>query len=141
MVRCSSLTEITTAFKSGQQVQSLDFRCRTRTKCVIFIGALTGSTVAGVTGDAGPYAYQFNSPTAVAFDIYGFMFVLDSANSRIQKWVPLASYGVTVAAASMSTPLSMKIDPRGNIVVVDSSNYRVISFGMTCRELLLLRST
>ena len=105
---------------------------------VYCVGSLSGSTVAGVTGDSGPYAYQFNSPTAVAVDVYGLIFVLDSGNSRVQRWVPSASYGVTVAASSMSTPLSMTVDPRGNLVVVDTSNYRVISFPMTCRELLLL---
>ena len=90
--------------------------------------------MAGNTADAGPYAYQLNSPTSVTCDPYGYLFVLDSGNSRVQKWFPRATYGVTVASSSMSSPLSMKIDPRGNVVVLDTSFHRVLLFAMTCRK-------
>ena len=90
--------------------------------------------MAGNTGDAGPYAYQLNSPTSVTFDPFGYLYILDSGNSRIQRWLPRSTYGVTVVSSSMSTPYSMEIDPRGNLAVVDTSYQRVLLFSMTCRK-------
>ena len=95
---------------------------------------MTGTTCAGSSADAGPYAYQFNNPTAITFDQFGYMYILDFSNSRVQRWLPGASYGITVAAASMSSPNGMNIGPVGNIVVIDTSNHRVLSFGLTCRK-------
>ena len=85
------------------------------------------------TGDAGPYAYQLNNPTAISMDSFGYLYILDSGNSRIQRWFPQSTYGTTVVLSSISTPLSMKIDPRRNLVTIDTYNYRVLSFAMTCR--------
>ena len=127
----SSLIEIITEFNCGNQVNRLLLIVRIN---VLVVGALSGSTVAGNTGDAGPYAYQLNSPTSVTFDPYGYLYVLDAGNSRIQKWLPRATYGVTVISSPMSTPYSMKIDPRGNLAVVDTSNHRALLFAMTCRK-------
>ncbi|CAF1562543.1 unnamed protein product, partial [Rotaria magnacalcarata] len=95
-------------------------------------GAMTGTTVGGSTADPGPYSYQFSSPTAIAFDIFGYMYILDSGNSRVQRWLPGATYGITIAATSMSTPYGMKIGPLGNIVIADTFNYRILSFALTC---------
>lgn len=131
------LIETIIEFNYGKQVNKLSLFLVGRDYRVFidYLGSLTGITVAGSTSDPGPYAYQFSSPTAVAFDPYGYLYVMDSGNSRIQRWYPRSSYGVTVAASAMSTPYSMKIDPRGNLVVMDTFNYRVISFAMTCRKL------
>lgn len=99
-----------------------------------FLGAISGTTVAGSTGDPGPYAYQFSSPTAITFDPFGFMYVLDMSNNRVQRWLPGASYGVTVVAASMSSPTGLHVGPTGDLVVIDSSNHRVLSFAISCRK-------
>ena len=100
-------------------------------------GASLGSTIGGSSNDPGPYAYQFNNPLAITFDPYGFMYILDYSNSRIQKWYPGASYGTTAAAGTLSNPIGMRIDPLGNLVVADSSNHRVVSFGLMCRTSIL----
>ncbi|CAF4187236.1 unnamed protein product, partial [Rotaria magnacalcarata] len=92
------------------------------------LGASFGSTVAGSTSDAGPWSYQFNSPTSITFDSNGYLYVMDFNNERIQKWFPGANFGVTVAAANMYNPYGMTINPFGNIVVADTSYHRVISF-------------
>lgn len=97
-------------------------------------GALTGTTVAGSSANSGPYAYQFSSPTAITFDSYGYMYVLDTGNNRVQRWLPGATYGFTVAAASMSTPYGMRFGPLGNIVIADTFNHRIISYTLTCRK-------
>ena len=67
------------------------------------------------------------------FDSFGYMYVLDSANTRIQKWLPYASYGTTVIAASFATPNNLQLDRANNLVVVDTNNHRVVTFGLLCR--------
>ena len=99
---------------------------------LFIVGAAVGTTVAGETAVAGSWSYQLNSPTTLMFDQYGFMYVLDAGNSRIQKWMPGMTYGTTVVTASMSTPLGISFDLSGNIIVADTSNQRVISFNTFC---------
>lgn len=72
-------------------------------------GASFGSTVAGSTSDAGSWSYQFNSPTSITFDSYGYMYVVDYNNARIQRWYPGASYGTTVASGTMNLPTGLTI--------------------------------
>ena len=98
------------------------------------LGATLGATVAGSTSDPGPYAYQLYNPTAISFDPYGYMYILDYSNARVQRWLPGASYGVTVVSAAMSAPVGMRIDRLGNIVIADTSYHRVISCALTCRK-------
>lgn len=94
----------------------------------------SGVTVAGSTSNAGPWAYQFSSPTSITFDQYGYMYVLDYNNDRIQKWLPGASFGVTVAATTMYNPFGMRFDRLSNIVVADTANHRILSFALICRK-------
>lgn len=68
------------------------------------------------------------------FDQYGYMYILDGGNSRIQKWFPGMTYGITVVSSSMSTPFGMTFDLSGNIIVADTSNQRIISFNTFCRK-------
>jgi hypothetical protein len=72
------------------------------------------------------------------FDQYGFMYILDTGNSRIQKWVPGASYGTTVISATMNNPSGMTFDLFGNLFVTDTNYQRILSFGLTCRKLLCI---
>ena len=72
------------------------------------------------------------------FDPYGYMYILDAGNSRIQKWAVGMTYGVTVVSSSMSTPLGMSFDFSNNIVLADTSYHRIISFNNLCRKYFLL---
>ena len=101
---------------------------------VVDLGASVATTVAGSTSDPGPWAYQLSSPTSITIDPYGFLYIMDTANERIQKWQPGALFGVTVVAAVMSNPYGMAMDPLGNFFIADTSNERVISFGLLCRK-------
>ena len=102
---------------------------------IFFLDATVGITVAGQSGVSGPWAYLFSNPTALVFDQYGFMYVLDTGNKRIQRWWPGASYGITVASSTtLSSPYGLSIGAAGNMVVVDTANHRVISFSAVCRE-------
>ena len=100
-----------------------------------WIGAISGTTVAGTTSNSGPWSYQLTNPTAVLVDQYGYLYVLDYGNSRIQKWYPGAAYGTTVVSASFYNPCGMQFDRLNNLVVADTYNHRVVSFGVFCRKL------
>lgn len=66
------------------------------------------------------------------FDQYGFLYVLDDDNARIQKWLPGATFGTTILAATFSDPFGMEIDPLGNLYVADSGYHRVQAFSVYC---------
>ncbi|CAF3163388.1 unnamed protein product, partial [Rotaria sp. Silwood2] len=100
-----------------------------------FADAVVGVTVAGQSGVAGAFSNQFNLPTAITFDQFGNLYVLDSGNDRIQQWVPGSTFGVTVASVAMGIPKGMAFDPSGNLVVADTGNHRVILFSVICRKL------
>jgi hypothetical protein len=102
-----------------------------------FKGAASGTTVAGQSGVSGSWSYQLSSPTAVTFDQYGNMYIMDSGNNRVQRWSPGSTYGVTAASASLYNPRGMAIDLLGDLAVVDASNYRVVSFSVSCRKFML----
>jgi len=76
-----------------------------------------------------------SSPTAILLDSYGYIYILDYGNARVQKWYPGAPYGTTVVAAAFSNPFGMQFDRLNNLVVADTYNYRIVSFGILCRKL------
>jgi len=100
-----------------------------------FIGAAVGVTVAGdPAGSSGPYAYQLSNPTGIQFDQYGYIYILDTSNTRVQKWYPGAAYGITVIAATMNSPYGMSFDLFGNLFIADTSYQRILSFSLSCRK-------
>ena len=92
-------------------------------------------TVAGESGVAGSQSYQLNNPTSITFDQYKYMYVLDTANNRVQRWAPAATYGITIVSGSMNTPYGLKFDFTGTLYVADYNNHRIGSFKMNCRKL------
>ncbi len=98
------------------------------------LGAANATTIAGQTGVPGGWSYQFSSPTAITFDQYGNMYVMDSGNNRIQQWWPGSTYGVTVVAAGFSNPRGIAFDPSGNFAIADYSYARVVLASVVCRK-------
>jgi tripartite motif-containing protein 71 len=101
-------------------------------------GSNTGITVGGSPSDPGSWSYQFSSPTSIIFDPYGYMYILDTGNSRVQKWYPGGSFGTTIISTTMSSPSGLKLDLFSNIVIADRGYHRILSFAMTCRKLFLI---
>jgi DNA-binding beta-propeller fold protein YncE len=90
-----------------------------------FVGINGGLTVAGSTSDPGPFSYQLNSPTGIMVDQYGYLYILDDGNSRLQKWSPRGTF---------SDPLGMALNPCGNIYIADTNYHRIQSFSVWCRK-------
>jgi sugar lactone lactonase YvrE len=98
-----------------------------------------GTIVAGGNGQ-GSGATQLNTPTDVAFDAAGNMFVADFANHRIQKFPAgstSATSGVTAAGGNgvggsgptnLNLPIGVYIDAAGSLYVADQHNCRIQKF-------------
>ncbi len=69
-------------------------------------------------------------------DQYDFLYILDTSNSRIQRWSPGSSFGVTILSGTFSNPLGMRLDPYENMFIADTNNHRILSFGVYCRKFL-----
>ena len=97
-------------------------------------GATEGITVAGGNG-GGSAANQTNSPTGVFVDTLGNIYVTGDGlyTNRVQKWVPGATEGITVAGGiypgngtnQFNTPYRVFIDKLGSLYVVDQFNDRI----------------
>jgi uncharacterized protein (TIGR03437 family) len=93
----------------------------------------------GFSGDGGPaMSAMLNSPSAVAVDSTGNLYIADTGNDRIRKVsngiiTTIAGTGVAGFAgdgglatkAAIDTPTGIAVDSRGNIYFVDSRNQRV----------------
>jgi gliding motility-associated-like protein len=96
--------------------------------------AATGTTVAGnAFTQSGNGASMLLNPDRICIDDNGNIYIPDLGNSRIQKWAPGASSGITVAGgngigsgmAQFNRPTSVAVDALGNIYVTDQSNNRI----------------
>lgn len=96
----------------------------------------TGITVAG-TGTSGSGANQLNNPWNIYLDPQtDILYIADSQNHRIVKWLPNATSGITIIgtgsagslANQLNTPKDVFVDSSNNIYVADTNNQRVQFF-------------
>lgn len=99
------------------------------------VSTLAGSATHG-NADGQGGAASFNSPTGVAVDSAGTVYVADGGNHRIRK---VTSVGLVTtlagstlgfadgqgAAAQFSSPHDVAVDADGNVYVADKNNHRV----------------
>ncbi|MBU1821009.1 MAG: hypothetical protein KKG00_05800, partial [Bacteroidetes bacterium] len=109
--------------------------------------ATEGITVAGGNGK-GNAANQLGSPSSLFVDANGNIYVLDNLftqddiTSRVQKWAPNATEGVTVAggngrgylANQLNNPKGIWVDNEGNVYVADHDNGRVQKWAPNATE-------
>lgn len=97
-------------------------------------GATSGTVVAGQGGSSGTSASQLDYPASIYVDAAGAVYVADQNNNRIQKWLPGATVGVTVAgtgtesdneAGKLSGPSGVIVDQNGIIYISDGYNNRI----------------
>jgi uncharacterized protein (TIGR03437 family) len=104
------------------------------------ISTVAGNGVPGYSGDGGPAASaQLNSPSGIAVDAFGVLYIADSLNNRIRK-VALDGTISTVAGtwtngysgdggqafyAQLAYPNGVALDSTGNLYIADSLNNRI----------------
>jgi len=100
------------------------------------VTTFAGSGTAGYADGTGTAA-SFNSPTGIALDSVGNVYVADSYNHRIRKISPTGivttlagsdTIGYTDGlgtAASFHSPCGVAIDARGNVYLADAGNNRI----------------
>lgn len=99
------------------------------------IGAPNGTTVAGNSnGNNGNNADELNHPMGITFDQYGYLYVADYDNNRIQRYAPNSTNGTTVAGtggAGVSTekvdqPTAVVVDENMNMYITENGNNRLV---------------
>jgi len=100
---------------------------------------VAGNGIAGFSGDGGPAtSAELNTPTGIAVDALGSLYIADSANQRVRKVSGgiistvagngTAGYnGDNIAGTSawLLTPASVAVDADGNLYIVDKGNQRI----------------
>lgn len=104
------------------------------------IGSVAGTGTAGFSGDGGPaVSAQLSSPSGVAVDRAGNVYIADTANNRIRRVstggtiTTLAGNGTAgyagdsgpASAAELSSPTGLVVDSSGNVYVADTGNSTV----------------
>ena len=105
------------------------------------ITTVAGTGTAGFSGDDGPAtSAQLRTPTGIAVDAAGNLFIADAANNRIRRvaadtGIITTFTGTGVAgfsgdegdatAAELSFPYYVALDAVGNLVIADQGNFRV----------------
>ena len=89
------------------------------------VSTLAGSGVAGFSDGKGKSA-SFKSPTGIALDSSGNVYVADWGNNRLRKITP-ARVVTTLWSGTDSTfkPYGVALDPSGNIYVADMQNNQI----------------
>lgn len=90
-------------------------------------GSSTPIVVAGGNG-SGNAANQLSYPGGLFIEKNGNLYIADYNNNRIQKWVPGATQGTTVASG-MSRPVAVFVDQNGIVFVTEYDKNRVSKWG------------
>ena len=103
------------------------------------VATVVGGGLGGFGGDNGPAARaQLNSPTGVALDSAGNLYIADNGNNRIRKisngiittvaGTGTAGYNgdnIAAGAAQLNSPVSVAVDAAGDLFIADIGNNRV----------------
>ena len=103
------------------------------------ITTVTGTGIAGFSGDGGPAALaQVNGPTDVAMDASGTLYVADYDNNRVRKVAGgiittvtgtgidgFSGDGGPAALAQLNGPVDVTTDPSGTLYIADYLNNRL----------------
>ena len=89
-------------------------------------------------GRAGGRSYRLNKPYGVFVDNNYAVYISDSNNHRIQKWIYGASYGSTIADTGtagsgliqLSRPSSIVMDQNEYMYITDTGNDRILRWAL-----------
>ncbi len=100
---------------------------------------VTGTGIAGFSGDGGAsIAAQLDTPTGIALDTKGNLYIADSHNHRIREVINgtistfagigtpgFAGDGGQATAAQLALPSAVAIDANGRLLIADTNNQRI----------------
>ncbi len=101
------------------------------------VTTIAGNGLPGFSGDEGPALNaQLSSPSGVAFDAFGNLYIADSDNNRIRMVTPAgtittvagngnqgyAGDGGTASLAELSSPTGLAVDTQGDLIIADDLN-------------------
>ncbi len=105
------------------------------------IATYAGTGTAGYSGDGGPAASALlSSPTGLAFDLDGSLFIADRDNHRVRRVDKVSGEiatvagngtggytvdGVVATATALNAPTGVAVDSLGNLLIADRDNHRV----------------
>ena len=97
------------------------------------VSGSSGTNIAGFTNAGGSGFSELNGPTAIFITSDGIMYIFDSLNYRVQKWIIGEPLGFTVAGGGgLGTTLDkiaagngLYVDDQSNIYVSENNNNRV----------------
>ncbi|CAF4777304.1 unnamed protein product [Rotaria sp. Silwood1] len=105
----------------------------------------TGITVAGISGIAGNASNQLNGPYDATIDYQNTLYIADTYNHRIQKYVRNALNGTTICGNGstgsslnqLTYPSQVLVDLNGNIRVTDFGRHQVLLYNGTSTGFLI----
>lgn len=86
---------------------------------------------------AGGSSNQLNGPAGITLDTtvnVGYLYIANANQHTIIQWIPGSSTGTVVAGtngvvgsnnSTLAYPIAVRIDPLGNLFVVDNNNHRI----------------
>jgi len=100
-----------------------------------------GTIVAGGNGK-GNQLNQLNEPTYIFVDREETVYISDSGNHRVMKWLKYASEGIVVAGGhgqgnnlkQLDCPQGLLLNEIGDIYVADSENHRIMCWSLGAKE-------
>ncbi|CAF4230772.1 unnamed protein product [Adineta steineri] len=139
MLTSTSTTSSSTSTTSSSTTSSSTSTTSTSTTTTAFTFQWnsTGNTVAGsAVGTSGTTANQLSEPYILKFDSSNALYISDSTNNRIQKWIIGSSNGTTVAGLAtgvpgsssntLKLPVGLALDSLDNMYVSDKGNNRIM---------------
>lgn len=117
------------------------------------ITTIAGAGIEGYAGDGAPAtAAQLDTPTGVAIDASGNVYVADSHNHRIREisggtittfagtGTPgFSNDGVSATTAQLSLPSGVAVDKSGNVYIADTNNHRICVVDLASKALTTLQ--
>ncbi|CAF3920164.1 unnamed protein product [Rotaria sp. Silwood1] len=109
-----------------------------------------GVVIAGNNGN-GNAANQFNGPMGIYLDVNNrsIIYVVDSSNHRVQRWIIGGTSGTTVAGGNsngsalsqLNNPRSVISDSNGNLYISDTNNHRIVMWASGATVGILIAGT
>ncbi|CAF5066686.1 unnamed protein product, partial [Rotaria sp. Silwood1] len=90
-------------------------------------------TLAGLSTGGGNGYSELSDPYSIFVDLNGIMYILDTGNFRVVKWLPGQPLGFTVAGSGVTgttldkigTSYAIYLDNQSNIYISEYGNHRI----------------